>query len=131
MQKLKGMRVHNLCGAASIRVIASVIQNASILIGNDGGLVHIAHAVGTPVVAIYGPADPIVYGPYPSDSKALIITKEGPACRPCYQRFRYQSACSGVECLTELKPEQVLERLQARHFFDQLNFSMASQGKKQ
>ena len=121
LEAFQGKSVYNLCGRVSIRTAAALIQRASFLLANDGGLVHIAHAVGTPVVAIYGPVDPEVYGPYPSNRKSLTMTHSGPACRPCYQRFRYQSECRGVECLTMLTPNQILERLRLERFLERLS----------
>ena len=85
-----------------------------------------AHALHTPLIALYGPVDPQVYGPYPFTSKALVITNEGPACRPCYQRFRYQADCVGVECLTGLSVERVLERVESAHFLGQLQPNLIS-----
>ena len=126
LQELGGVPAHNLCGSISIRVAAALIQKASFLLANDGGLVHIAHAVGTPVVALYGPVDPVVYGPYPTGSRALTIASIGPACRPCYQRFRYQASCTGVECLTRLTPDQVLDQIRSARFLEQLSTAHAS-----
>ncbi|MBI4395262.1 MAG: glycosyltransferase family 9 protein [Candidatus Omnitrophica bacterium] len=117
VQRSNDIQIHNLCGASSIRIAAALIERASLFIGNDGGLVHVAHAVGTPVVAIYGPVDPVVYGPYPGHSRAITVTNEGPACRPCYQKFRYQATCQGIECLNELLPERVFEEIRSRNLF--------------
>ncbi|OGW87006.1 MAG: hypothetical protein A3C35_00590 [Omnitrophica bacterium RIFCSPHIGHO2_02_FULL_46_11] len=113
--------VYNLCGRVSIRTAAALIQKASLMLANDGGLVHVAHAIDTPVVAIYGPVDPKVYGPYPAKSAALSLTASGPACRPCYQRFRYQAACKGIECLTMLTPDRILARLHSERFLERLS----------
>ncbi len=119
LQEFSGLQVHNLCGMTSIRVTAALIQKASFLLANDGGLVHVAHALGTPLIAIYGPVDPLAYGPYPPDSKALTVTNSGPACRPCYQRFKYQADCKGVECLNHLTVDRVLEQIKSTRFFEQ------------
>ena len=120
LEAFKGLPAHNLCGKTAIRVSAAMVRKASCFIGNDGGLVHMAHVLGAPLIAIYGPVDPVVYGPYPADSKALLITRTGPACRPCYQRFRYQAECAGVECLRELTADHVFKLIQSNRFFERL-----------
>ncbi len=56
-------RVHLLAGKASLLVSAAVIQEAALYVGGDTGLSHIAAAVGTPVVAIFGPTNPLRYAP--------------------------------------------------------------------
>ena len=126
LKRLNQPFVYNLCGKTSIRVAAALIQNAQLLIGNDGGLIHVAHAVDTPVIAFYGPTDPAVYGPYPAKSSALAIAKSGPVCRPCYQRFKYQAACQGVECLTQLTPNQALEHIRKSQFLEQATATTSS-----
>lgn len=120
-ERLSGFQAHNLCGVTTIRVTAALIQKAIFLLGNDGGLIHIAHAVGTPVIALYGPVNPAVYGPYPKSPTALTITNTGPPCRPCYQKMRFRADCSGIECLTELEPELVFDRIRAEGFFERIN----------
>ena len=117
---LNGSSVYNLCGKTRIRTAAALIQKAELFVGNDGGLTHMAHAVHAPVIAFYGPTDPIVYGPYPLEDKVLTMTHSGPACRPCYQRFKYQANCGGVECLTQLLPHQVWARIQNTRFLERL-----------
>lgn len=115
---IHGHAVFNLCGETSISETAGLLKKSLFLIANDSGLVHLAHALEVPVVSIFGPVDPQVYGPYPKSQKAVAVTHEGPACRPCYHRFRYQAACVGVECLNHLTPEHVFEHIEASGFFN-------------
>jgi lipopolysaccharide heptosyltransferase II len=117
-QSVEGLEVHNLSGGVSLRVAAALIQKAAFLIANDGGLVHISQAMGTPVIAFYGPVDPRVYGPYPKNDRALAIVNTGPICRPCYKRMRYQADCVGNECLTTLTPGYVFRLIQSAGFFE-------------
>ena len=98
----------NLAGEIPFGTSAALIHRAVFFLGNDGGLMHLAHALRRPLMAFYGPVDPQVYGPYPPSSDAVTIVKEGLECRPCYQKFRYNSACIGRECLQALLPEEVL-----------------------
>jgi len=102
---------YNLCGTLSIQTSAALIQKAACLIANDGGLVHVASAVGTPLVSLFGPVDPKVYGPFPKRKTSLAVTNTGPACRPCYQKMRYQADCTHIACLRDLSPEHVFEKM--------------------
>lgn len=104
----------NLAGEISLETAAAFIEKSALFIGNDGGLVHLASALHRPLIAFYGPVDPIVYGPYPQRPDAIAIFKEGLECRPCYQRFRYNSDCPTRECLQNLTPEEAI-RLLAGH----------------
>lgn len=120
-RQICGITAINLCGTVSIRTAGALIEKAAFLIANDGGLVHAAHALGTPLAAFYGPVDPAVYGPYPNDPAAITITNTGPACRPCYQRMSYRGECVGVECLTTLEPPRVWALLRGHPFFQNLS----------
>lgn len=109
--------VVNLCGKISLGVSAALLERSALFLANDGGLVHLAHALRVPLVAFYGPADPLVYGPYPSTPEAISVMREALPCRPCYRGFRYNSACPDHECLTALFPEDVFEFLDQRNFW--------------
>lgn len=107
----------NFCGELTLGETAAFIERAAVFAGNDGGLVHVAHALHVPVIAFYGPVDPAVYGPYPLHPLAVAVYKKELACRPCYHRFRYNAACAGRECLQDLKPEEALKTLHEADFF--------------
>ena len=110
----------NLAGEISLPASAAVIARAALFLGNDGGLVHLAHALRVPLVAFYGPVDPEVYGPYPPGSDAIAVVKEGLECRPCYRKFRYASDCPHRHCLQALTPEEVFEFLTGSEFLDRI-----------
>jgi lipopolysaccharide heptosyltransferase II len=107
----------NLAGEISLSQAAALIEKAVLFVCNDSGLVHVAHALDVPLVALYGPVDPMVYGPYPPSSEAMVVFKKDLACRPCYQKFRYNSACVGRECLQDFTPKEVFGILQSQGFF--------------
>lgn len=108
--------VLNLCGKISLVLSAALIRKSRLFLGNDGGLMHLAHALKRPVVALFGPVDPIVYGPFPLRSNAAAVVKEDLSCRPCYFKFRYNSACEHRKCLRELTPDEVLDQLNKNNF---------------
>lgn len=112
IRELNQNSIFNLCGETSIPTAAYLLKKSLFLIANDSGLVHLAHALEVPVVSIFGPVDPQVYGPYPQTKKEIVITNRGPACRPCYQQFRYQRLCTEVECLSQLTPEHVYQQIE-------------------
>jgi ADP-heptose:LPS heptosyltransferase len=60
-KQLKGLV--QIIGNQSIRTIASIIKEADLFVSNDTGVMHIAAAVGTPVVALFGPTDPLQWAP--------------------------------------------------------------------
>ncbi len=106
----------NLAAETSLAISAAILEKASYFVGNDGGLLHIAHALRIPVIGFYGPVDPVVYGPYPASDDAVAIVKEDLACRPCYQKFRYQSDCPHRDCLQALTPEEAFQFLRKKGF---------------
>lgn len=67
----------------TIKVLAHLLKSADLFIGADTGPLYIASAVRTPVVALFGPTDPEVYGPF--FGKKEIVWKRRPCC-PCKDR---------------------------------------------
>lgn len=100
-----------LAGETSLAQTAMVLKKSALFVGNDGGLVHLAHALHVPLVAFYGPVPPEVYGPYPPSSDAVAVFKQGLECRPCYYKFRYNKECRTIACLSDLKPEEAFEQI--------------------
>jgi ADP-heptose:LPS heptosyltransferase len=71
----------NLCGELSLLDVSAVIKKASVFIGNDSGLLHIARAVGTPAVQVYGGTHPTL-GFAVSEGEGTYLLK-GLYCQPC------------------------------------------------
>lgn len=107
-----------LCGKISMAQAAAVIEGSSLFLGNDGGLLHLACARRKPVIGIYGPTDPEVYGPYPPGPDRISIVKADLSCRPCYQKFRYRSDCPHLACLKELNSHEVWSMLERSGFLN-------------
>ena len=76
-------RVLDLVGRTTLREAVGIIQRAKVAVGPDTGLMHIAAAVGTPVVSLWGPTDPTRAGPFGFGD--LAIRGEAP-CAPCQQK---------------------------------------------
>lgn len=83
MKELAGQSIVNLIGRTSIRELAALMTKASICIGGDTGPIHIAAAMNTKVVALYGPSSGHRAGPYGKD---VQIISSSMSCCPCFKR---------------------------------------------
>jgi len=96
-------KYHNFVDKTSIRQLASLLKRSSLLITNDSAPMHIGCAVGTKVLAIFGPTDPRKYGPT-GEFDAVINKKL--FCSPCEV-----AACEyGHECMKLVSADEVLDR---------------------
>jgi len=100
----------DLTGKTGLSLLPALLSSASVLVTNDSGPMHVAAAVGTPVVALFGPTSPVRTGPY-GGGHAVLARADVP-CRPCFDR-RCRNAIS-LECLTRVSPEEVLEAVHRR-----------------
>ena len=82
--------------------LAGWLRGARLVLGGDTGPLHLAHALGVPVLQLHGPTDPARHGPYGAPERALYRRLP---CSFCYQRFAETKAC-----LLELRPREVAER---------------------
>lgn len=92
--------------------IAGVIAQARLFVGNDTGPMHLAVALGTPVVAVFGATDPTRNGPYGA-GHLTVVTDQDLDCRPCNKS---RCARSDIACLNWLSADPVIvacERLLA------------------
>lgn len=102
-------RVINLIGKTSLNQLSAVISRAEIFIGNDGGPLHIAAALGKKTISFFGPVDPKVYGPYPPDEKRHIVLRRTLECSPCYHSFRLNPCQRNRECLERINVDEVID----------------------
>lgn len=113
---LDGFRTVNGMGLYSLRESLSLLNLASLVLTNDGFICHGARALNRPLIAFFGPVDPLVYGPYPRSPHALVIRRSDLECQPCYRSFRYNSGCPTIECLRALKPEDAVYQVRESGF---------------
>jgi len=97
--------LHNWCGNTSLDDAIALIGMAKIVVSNDSGLMHIAAALKTPQVAIFGSSDP-AHTP-PLSDKAKIIWLNLP-CSPCHKK---ECPLGHLKCLNDILPQQVLATL--------------------
>lgn len=98
-----------MSGKTSLAQTAALIEKCRLFISNDSGLLHVAGAMHTPVIGIFGPTDPKRTGPY-SDSS--IVIRKDLGCSPCYQGKPVR--CSHLECLNLITVEEVFEEARKR-----------------
>jgi heptosyltransferase-2 len=105
-------RVILAAGQTSVKQVAALIQRCRWLICNDSGLMHVAVAVGTPVVAIYGPTD--IRRTRPWGTRHVIIRHDMP-CSPCFRLEGEDELrkCPHHDCLMTITPNEVFEQIVA------------------
>ncbi len=97
---LAGCETIDFSGHTTLKQLAYVLSKAAVVVGNDSGPIHVAAAVGAPVVALYGPTSSLRTGPYGTQHTVLT---GGLACSPCLSR-----KCSSlVECMTAIPVDAV------------------------
>ena len=89
-----------------VGALMGVIASADVVVSNDTGPMHVAAALGIPLVAIFGATDPVVSSPNVSAACHLIYDPE--SCSPCFLRT---CPIPGHPCLTKISPERVLHHV--------------------
>jgi heptosyltransferase-2 len=105
-----GPRVFVAAGKTSVKQAAALIECCDMLVCNDSGLMHAAVAVGTPVVAIYGPTDFRRTAPLGSGNTMI---RHEISCSPCFKLDGDQQvhSCPHHDCLMTITAEEVLNEL--------------------
>lgn len=97
-------------GRTTIGQLAALLSQCQLVVMNDGGPLHIAVAVKTRTVSIFGPVDDQVYGPYGCEDNHTVV-KADIACQPCYRQFR-MTQCEHISCLERITVDDVFERVE-------------------
>ncbi|HET8699873.1 MAG TPA: lipopolysaccharide heptosyltransferase II [Gammaproteobacteria bacterium] len=100
-------RVHNLCGKTTLADVVDLTAAAAAAVSNDSGLLHVAAAAGTHVVAIYGSSSPAFTPPLTEASTVLYL---GLDCSPCFAR---ECPLGHLRCLREIDVSAVLAAVEA------------------
>ena len=116
--------VLDVCGRLDFNQLATLLSSAALFIGPDTSITHLATACGAPVVALYGPVDPNLWGPVPVDGLPhppyersgyrqrrgnVILLQGNQACVPCNGAGCHRNDNSASQCLETMAPERVLE----------------------
>ena len=97
-----GPGTYNVAGRTSLGDLKAVLMMCGLLIGSDSAGIHIAAAVGTPTVALFGPSSPASWAP--RGENHLVISKSWP-CVPCRNKGCYNTERS--RCMEELSFDEV------------------------
>ncbi|TAL16649.1 glycosyltransferase family 9 protein [bacterium] len=104
----------NAAGKLSVKGLAALCRRAELVVSNDTATVHIASAMGTPVVGLFGPNTPFLYGPV-GKSDVVFYTK--PHCSPCLTNTnRKLSGCRKPDCMLAIEPETVFSAIKREYF---------------
>ena len=103
--RLAGGGVVNLAGKTSLRQLMALLKLCRVLLTNDSGPMHVAAALGTPVVVPFGSTAPGLTGPgLPGDPRHRLL-QAAPPCAPCFRRV-----CPiDFRCMTGISPDRVVD----------------------
>ena len=96
----------SVAGATTLRELAALYRQASVLLTTDSGPMHLAAAVGTPVVALFGPTSPERTGPY---GAGHAVIRKGLTCSPCFRK-----SCETMECMKAIGVDEVFRAVRDR-----------------
>jgi heptosyltransferase-2 len=105
IQKLCDGTCVDLAGRTTLDQAIDLMSFATRVVSNDSGLMHIAAALDRPMTALFGSSSPDYTPPISPRAKVIYL---GIACSPC---FRRECPYGHLDCLVQIKPEQVLESL--------------------
>lgn len=118
--------VVNAAGKLSLGGAAALLKRVQFYVGPDTAITHLAAATGIPTIALFGPTDPVAWGPWPKQHDNLsnpwrrfgsqragnVRVLQGPqACVPCGQEGCKRRLSSGSDCLDAISPETVIDAI--------------------
>jgi ADP-heptose:LPS heptosyltransferase len=98
----KDINILDLTGKIGLASLCSVIKRASLFIGIDSGVMHMASSLDIPVVGLFGPTDPYYVGP--QNDRSIVVREESMECVPCYLKD-----CKHRDCMINLDVYKVFD----------------------
>jgi heptosyltransferase-3 len=126
----RALPVGALCAAGRLSLAASacLVKRARLYVGPDTAMTHIAAALGVPTVALFGPSNPVKWGPWPKHHppgtnpwhrcgsqavRNVVLVQGSPACVPCLLEGCDRHVDSVSDCLAALPLAKVQRAVQA------------------
>jgi len=103
VNSLKNTKIINACGKTTVNELAVLIKRCHVFVSADSSPLHIASAVGTPFIALFGPTDHRRHLP---PGKDCIVINRNLNCSPCYK-----TKCRSKRCMAGIEPAEVLEAI--------------------
>ena len=98
----------SLAGETTVAELAALYDGATLVLGPDSGPLHLAAAVGAPTVTLFGPADPVEFGPWGDPARHAVLTTDI-ACRPCRILDWPDDDPAYHPCVRDIPPHAVIE----------------------
>ncbi|RMG44195.1 MAG: glycosyltransferase family 9 protein [Acidobacteria bacterium] len=94
----------NLSGQCTLPQAAAVVARVAVYLSADSGVLHLAYAVGTPTVHLFGPGVSSKWGP---PGSRFRIIESGVPCSPCTRFGFTPPCCQGLRCMLDITPQRV------------------------
>ncbi|MDD4856659.1 MAG: glycosyltransferase family 9 protein [Candidatus Krumholzibacteria bacterium] len=90
----------------SLRSVAAAVASSRGVVANDGGILHMAVALGRPTVGVFGPTEPDIWFPYEGKGPFALVRRDM-ECAPCHKH-----QCEDLHCLSAIGADEVFRRLE-------------------
>ncbi len=104
-------RIAVVAGKTDLDTLAAILARAVLAVGPDSGPIHLAAAVGTPTVALYGPADPALFGPWGPPGLHQVVMSDWP-CAPCGRLDFSPKELPEHRCVRDISVERVFRAVE-------------------
>ena len=107
-RQMRGKSI-NLAGETTVPQLAELLNRCHLFLGNDSGPMHVAAAVGTKTIGLYGPGNPARFGPIGPNCCAVRRQLHCPPCMGTVCKI------GGEGCMKEIRTEDIIQTIQAIH----------------